>query len=106
GGEVGRDCRKPTLQETMAGVEQSLPGGVRLNTMYIHRRGSNLLRGVNVNAPGADGVRPDPLSGAVTEIQSNARSSLDMISVNVNDARPQQRIFVAASYAVSRSIDE
>ena len=31
--------------------------------MYIRRRGSNLLRGVNVNAPLANGVRPDPAAG-------------------------------------------
>ena len=100
------DLAQPTLKETMVGVEQTLPGEVRVGAMFIHRRGSNLLRGVNVNAPGADGLRPDPLSGAVTEIQSTARSAVDAVSVNLNYARPQQRIFVAANYTVGRSTDE
>src|SRR6185295_15170692 len=100
------DLRQPTLKEMMAGVEQTLPGDIRLTTMYIRRRGSNLLRGVNVNAPLPGGVRPDPLSGAVTEIQSSARSSSDMISVTLNYMRPQQRIFVAANYSVGRATDE
>src|SRR5262249_39518350 len=104
--QFARELTQPTLKETMAGVEQSLPGDVRLNTMYIRRRGSSLLRGVNVNAPGADGARPDPLSGPVTEVQSTARSSLDMLSVNLNYARPQRRLFVAANYTLSRPIDE
>jgi hypothetical protein len=73
--------------------------------MYIRRRGSNLMRGVNVNAPLANGLRPDPASGTVTEIQSVGRSQLDAISVNVNYARPQ-RLFLAANYTVGRSIDE
>ena len=100
------DLQQPTLKEMMAGVEQTLPGDIRLNAMYIRRRGSNLLRGVNVNAPTPGGVRPDPLSGAVTEIQSSARSASDMISVTLNYMRPQQRIFVAANYSVGRATDE
>ena len=100
------DLTQPTLKESIAAVEQTLPGEIRVGAMFIHRRGSNLLRGVNVNAPGADRLRPDPLSGAVTEIQSTARSSMDAVSINLNYARPQQRIFVAANYTVGRSTDE
>jgi carboxypeptidase family protein len=100
------DLTQPTIAETMMGIEQTLPGDVRVNTMYIRRRGSHLLRGVNVNAPRTDGLRPDPLSGAVTEIQSTARSFVDAVSVNLNYARPQQRIFVAANYTFGRSTDE
>src|SRR5262249_57485269 len=102
--QFARDLTQPTVKETMAGVEQVLPGDVRLNAMYIRRRGSHLLRSVNVNAPDASGVRPDPASGPVAEVQSIARSSLDMISVTLNYARPQQRIFAAASYTLSRAI--
>jgi len=97
---------QPTLKEAMGGVEQQLPADLRLNAIVVHRGGSNLLRGVNVNAPGANGLRPDPLSGAVTEIQSTATSTVDLISVNLNLAKPQRRIFVAASYTFSRSTDE
>ena len=100
------DLEQPQLLEAIAGVEQTLPGEVRVNAMYIRRRGSNLMRGVNVNAPLANGLRPDPLSGTVTEIQSVGRSQLDAISLNVNYARPQQRLFLAANYTFGRSIDE
>ncbi len=54
---------QPTLTEAIAAVEQTLPGDVRVNTMFIRRRGTNQLRGVNVNAPLANGLRPDPLVG-------------------------------------------
>jgi hypothetical protein len=97
---------QPTLKEAMVGIEQTLPGEIRLNTMLIRRRGSNLLRGVNINTPRANGQRPDPAAGAITEIQSVARSEVDAVSVNLNYARPQQRIFVAANYTFGRSIDE
>jgi hypothetical protein len=97
---------QPRLAETIAAIEQTLPGEVRVNTMYVRRRGSSLLRGVNVNAPLANGVRPDPASGPVTEIQSVARSQFDALSFNMNYARPQQRLFLAANYTIGRSIDE
>jgi carboxypeptidase family protein len=104
--QFAADLDQPQLVEALAGVEQSLPGEVRVNAIYMRRRGSNLLRGVNVNAPLANGLRPDPASGTVTEIQSIGRSQLDAISINVNYARPQQRLFFAANYTLGRSRDE
>jgi hypothetical protein len=97
---------QPTLFETMAAVEQTLPGEVRVNAIYMRRRARNQLRGVNVNAPLANGARPDPLAGTVTEIQSVAQAQYDAISVNVNYARPQQRLFLGANYTLGRAIDE
>jgi hypothetical protein len=100
------NLKQPRLTETIAAVEQALPGEVRVNTMYIRRRGSNQMRGVNINAPLATGLRPDPALGTVTEIQSIARTEVDAISVNVNYARPQRHLFLAANYTLGRSIDE
>ena len=102
-----RISKQPQLLEAIAGVEQTLPGEVRLNAMYIRRRGSNLLRGVNVNAPLANGLRPDPLSGTDhRDPVGRPRSQFDAISVNLNYMRPQQRLFLAANYTLGRSIDE
>jgi hypothetical protein len=103
--QIAPDLGQPTIREALVGVEQLLPGGVRLNTMYIRRRGSDLLRGVNVNAP-VDGVVPDPRAGAITEVESVAGSWYDALAVNVNYARPDKRIFVAANYMLSRSLNQ
>ncbi len=97
---------QPTLAEAIAAVEQTLPGEVRLNTMFIRRRGTNQLRGVNINAPRADGLRPDPTSGTVTEIQSVATTQFDAISFNLNYQRMPQRLFLSANYMYGRSTDE
>jgi hypothetical protein len=104
--QFASDLKQPQLTEMMGAVEQMLPGEVRVNAMYMRRRGSNQLRGVNINAPLANGLRPDPAAGTVTEIQSSARSQVDALSLGVNYARPQQRIFLAANYTLGRSIDE
>jgi len=104
--ELGPDLAQPALLETTIGVERELPGAARLNTMYIRRRGWSQLRGVNVNAPGSNGLRPDPTAGTVTDVQSSAHASFDALSVNLNYMNPQRRWFVAANYMLSRSINE
>ncbi len=73
------DLEQPRLVETSVGVERQLPGAARLNVMYMRRRGSSELRGVNINAPAANGIRPDPSAGT---------------------------IFVAANYFLSRSMND
>ena len=104
--ELSPTLTQPMLSEAIVGVEQMLPKEIRLNTMYIHRRGRHALRGVNVNAPLVDGSRPDPSAGPVTEIASVAGSRFDALSVNVNYMQPQRRMFIAANYMLSRSTNE
>jgi hypothetical protein len=104
--QIAPDIEQPTLFETSVGLERELPGSSRLNVMYIRRRGSNILRGVNVNAPTANGARPDPTAGTITDIRSTASSSFDGLSVNFNYMNPQRRMFLAANYFLSRSINE
>jgi hypothetical protein len=104
--QLARDLEQPTLFETSVGLERELPGSSRLNVMYIRRRGSSVLHGVNVNAPAANGVRPDPTAGTITDIRSTASSSFDGLSFNFNYMNPQRRMFLAANYFLSRSINE
>jgi carboxypeptidase family protein len=100
------DLTQPVLKETSVGVEQQLAGAFRLMAIWIRRRGSHALRGVNVNAPREDGTRPDPTAGTITDIQSTASAAFDAVSLNVNFARPDRRIFVAANYMWSRSLND
>jgi hypothetical protein len=104
--QFATNLAQPRTTEAIGAIEQMLPGDVRVNTMYVARRGRNQLRGVNINAPLADGLRPDPTSGAVTEMQSVAATEFDAISVNLNYSRPQQRLFVAANYTFGRSLND
>ena len=104
--QFASNLAQPTLTEAIAGIEQVLPGEARVNTMFIRRRGTNQLRGVNINAPLASGLRPDPSSGTVTEIQSVAATAFDAISFNLNYQRMPQRLFLSANYIYGRSLDE
>jgi hypothetical protein len=97
---------QPVLKEANVAVEQQFPRGLRINTMYVRRRGSHALRGVNVNAPLANGVRPDPTAGTITDIQSTAALSFDALNVGVNFANPDRRVFVALNYQLSRAVND
>jgi hypothetical protein len=102
--QLGPWLEQPAIREANIGVEQTLRA-VRLNVMAIHRTGSHELRGVDVNAP-VGGVRPDPAAGPLTEVRSTASSSFNALSVNINVVRPDRRVFIAANYMLSRSINE
>jgi hypothetical protein len=82
----------------MVGVERRLPGGLRVEASYAYRTGLHLLRGRNVNAPDANGIRPDPNIGNVTEIRSIGRLSDHLFSVSVNGRSSWHRAFYTARY--------
>jgi hypothetical protein len=104
--QFATNLAQPRLTEAIAAIEQALAADIRINTMFIRRRGANQLRGVNVNAPFANGLRPDPTAGTITEIQSTASSQFDALSVGLNYQRMPQRLFLSANYIYGRSTDE
>jgi carboxypeptidase family protein len=100
------DLTQPVLREAIVGVEQTLPHEIRMNTMLIHRRGAHQLRGVNVNAPLTGGLRPFPDAGPITQVESIAESQFDGLSISLNYMRPAKRLFIAANYVLSRSVND
>ena len=65
-------------------VEQAVGKYARVNVLYGYGHSHTALRGHDVNAPLADGERPDPSSGTVTQIESTARSSAHMLHTGLN----------------------
>jgi hypothetical protein len=104
--QLSADLVQPVIKETNVAIDRQLPGNVRVSAMFVRRRGSHGLRGVNLNAPRPDGTRPDPTAGPITGVESIAASSFDGMFLNLNYARPEQRIFIGMNYALSKSIDE
>jgi hypothetical protein len=64
-------------------------------------RGRNQMRSVNVNAPDASGVRPEPGIGTVTQIESTGRTESHRLNLNLNYRGPQRRIFMNANYTLA-----
>ena len=104
--QLASDLVQPVLKEASLAIERQLPGSIRASAMFVRRRGTNQLRGVNLNAPFADGRRPDPTAGTVTDIESIGESSFDGMFLNVNYQRPDRRVFVGLNYGLSRSLND
>ena len=60
--------------------------GVLVTAAYAEEHGTSLFRGGNLNAPLADGSRPDPRFGNVVEVESTGRSQLRSMVVGVTAA--------------------
>ncbi len=95
---------QPIIQQASIGLERPLASWADLRTDYMWTRGSRTLRSVNVNAP-VNGVRPNPLVGNITEIQSSGKRASDRVSVAVNARYMPKRILgmVMYQYANARN---
>ena len=87
----------PARGLAMVGISQQV-SNVLVNVNYTHAVGWDRFRGRNINAPN-DGVRPDPLVGNVTQIESTGRLQNDTLSVGVNLNLPNKRTMLFANYA-------
>jgi hypothetical protein len=96
------DLVMPTTQQISIGVERQLVPWLNFRSDYMRLRGTNTLRSINVNAP-ADGVRPDPDFGNITQIVSTGKSHTDRLTVGVRAMLPGRRITMSARYQLGRS---
>jgi len=93
----------PESMTANAGIDQQLVGGLRMNVSYTYRRGGNLLRGRNLNAPVA-GVRPDPAFSNVVEVVPDAASRSHNVNVGATVLLFNwHRTIFASNYTFSRS---
>ncbi len=89
----------PARTLVLAGLTHQISQRLTFNLMYTHSNASNRLRGRNVNAPDAGGVRPDPSLGNVTQVESTSRARGDSVNVGLNFNIPQKRTFIFANYS-------
>jgi hypothetical protein len=100
--QQAEDLTLPTILRTNVGVEQAIGRTGRLNVSYNFLRGGSLFRGRNVNAPSADGTRPDPTVGNVTQVESTGRSEGHSLNVGFNILMPWHRAMVFVNYTLAR----
>ena len=81
------------------GVMQQITPTFGVNVNLMHMRGSNRFRGRNINAP-LNGLRPDPVFGNVTQVESTARIENTQFSAGFNFNLPARRMFLFANYAL------
>ncbi len=100
------DLVLPRTFRTNVGVEQAVGKYGRINVGYSFARGSDLFRGRNINAPLADGTRPDSEWGNVTQIESTARSQAHVINTGFNINLPWHRTFLFVNYSLAKAMND
>jgi hypothetical protein len=79
--ELGGAYHMPRTERFSTGVDQGLLKVMRVSATYSYQRGSQLARGVNLNAPVA-GIRPDPAFRNIVEVVSDAASWQHQLQVD------------------------
>ena len=75
------DLRAPKTTRVSAGIDQTITPRLRVSATFADMHGHNLYRAFNQNVP-TDGVRPDPQFSNVVEVESDARSRQQSLSIN------------------------
>jgi hypothetical protein len=73
----------PRITRFSGGVDQGFLKVVRASATYSYQNGSQLARGLNINAP-VNGVRPNPLFKNIVEVVSDASSWQHQLQIDAN----------------------
>jgi hypothetical protein len=90
---------QPLRKMVNIGFSQQLTPTLNANISAGHSAGTDRFRGRNVNAPRADGARPDPTLGNVTEVESTARMGGSSFNAGLNLNIPNRRTLLFANYS-------
>ena len=92
----------PKVHQASIGIERQLTQNLSVQASYQMLRGRNQLRSININAPDALGVRPDPTVGTVTEFDSTGRAQSDRLELRGTYRFPRRNVFLNLNYALGQ----
>ena len=101
GGRVQADpnLEMPYVHQASIGIERPITSSLNVQASFMRLIGRNQLRSRNINAPDEFGIRPEPLIGTVTQIESTGRSSTNRLNLGANYRL--QRTFINVGYTLS-----
>jgi hypothetical protein len=88
------------------GFSQQLSAIAAVNAGFTRTEAIDRFRGRNINAPQAEGVRPDPALGNVTQVESTARMRGDTLNAGFNLNLPSRRTMLFANYSWRRQAND
>jgi hypothetical protein len=103
---LGSGIALPQSLTANVGIDRQITPTFRVNATYTYRRGMQLLRGSNTNAPvnSSGGVRPDPSFSNIVEVRSDAGMHVQSINVGANFiALNWHRTFFVSNYNYARA---
>lgn len=104
-----RDMRTPYLHQFNITVQRQLGPARVVEAAYVGSRGRKLIAGRDLNQPAASpqplNLRPNPLVGDITYIESRARSRYDSLQLRY-EQYAVRGLSVLASYTLGKSEDD
>ena len=88
------------------GVSRQLSSIASANVSVTHSEGTNRFRGRNINAPLADGTRPDPARGNITQVESTGRTRGNSVNAGLNVNVPGRRTLLFVNYSWMRQAND
>jgi hypothetical protein len=104
-----RDLQTPYLHQFNVTVQRQLGPSRLVEAAYVGSRGRNLIAGRDLNQPAPSpqpfNLRPNPLYGDITYIESRARSAYDSLQLRF-EQRLHRGFSMLAAYTLGRSEDD
>jgi hypothetical protein len=94
----------PRILNTSVALQRQFTLTSTLMVTYTHQQGTGVFRGRNLNAP-VNGVRPFPLAGNITEVESAGRSRVDRLDIvfsRIDLKAGKARYMVSGYYSLSQ----
>ena len=104
-----RDLRTPYLHQYNVNVQRQLGSARVVEIAWVGSRGRNLIAGRDLNQPAPSAqplnLRPNPLFGDITSIESRARSRYDALQLRF-EQRLERGLTMLAGYTLGKSEDD
>ena len=99
--QMSDDLAMPTVRRYSVGVEQQVLSWLRLRANYFNQYGWNQFRSRNLNEPTL-GVRPDPLRGNITYLETTGSAESQGLDLNFNFNYQPRRLFGVFGYTIGQ----
>jgi len=102
---LGPNLVMPSTWRLSVGLDQPLTTWARIRTTYARRTGHDLFRSRDLNAP-VNGLRPDLTLGAITQVESTARSRTQSLETRLSLTYEPARLSSTVSYTLGEAFDD
>jgi hypothetical protein len=99
--QISPDLEMPYVHQYSVGAERTFGEAVTVQGSFMRQDGRNQLRSININAPDASGVRPEPEVGTVSQLESTGRLESNRLTMNVSYRIPSTRTMLGTFYVLS-----
>ena len=95
----------PSTWRLSVALDQPVTSWARVRTTYARRTGRDLFRSRDANAP-TNGLRPDPSTGSITQVESTAGSRSQSLEARLSITHQPARLSGNITYTLGEALDD